>query len=777
MPAGGNDCDCHCGGTVCTKWFVGFHSGGYQDVDAIGLLGQLADTGGGSGPNCGGGPPDRILHDSQYCRVKLEFAYDTDTHEMLITSSVPPHVDCQAGYAYDGGADMCKRRVLFGRAGFGSTIGEGVSAGITSASAARVIRLQAGWRVRARLVTDSVSGYKNTPPGMLHYLHTQSGNGFYWHQEEDSSSTLRFTPRMFVVPAQESVWKSKPCQLLGTQTTPKWYPAGEWPYAPTPPWTGYLPGSTIGDINTSKATAAYNLRLYNGKARQCFMPATAPNTPPEPHPTAPLGDKHPAIYGYLHQSGYYGIPHGFRHSGGNLWERPEGAGTLESDKVKKAPGSMLSDKYRYYPGMPNWFAVKHSQWPMDVWREQPFFDSGFPTTDLLDWHSSVWSNVDAWQAQTEPAPVEEGEPPAPEPDAVTTPPRRCFQLQVPMLERGRIGANKYRADVANPNYSSAAIHPQTVTDTAWVAAQKAGWEAHFENLTIHELTLPDYPTTSTGRPYVVETNTGPGFRWRLKYTPTTPTDKCGLTGKQNGCTKPGMCDMEMVVMIEKTGPWVLGFNDASSPVTTDGTTTVGSFIVEKLAPKESESDPDVWEAVDLRTACKPNDTPDLNGWVIEGTTAQSAARPFASIIRDLHRFVPPKRVDKGGKCKGYLFNDVGVSHLGQQNEPLFSFWSSSAPLNVIRGGATFNKFKTDNSEMWAAIPQLVVYAYEEIYNRQAVCCGYGEIKWPLVQSSCHHNYNWANIWTYDTRGLVVRRDTNHGADTHPLGNRAWTLPW
>ena len=775
MPAGGNDCDCHCGGTVCTKWFVGQHNGGYNDMPAISLLGQLQDTGGGSGPNCGGGPPDRILHDSQYCRTNLEFAYDTDTHEMLITSTVPPHVDCQAGaYPYGGDTSMCKRRIK--HSSFGAGMGYELS-GLNAVLATRVIRLQAGWRVRARLVTDSVSGHCNTPQSLLHYLHTASGNGEYWHTTETGSGgPVRYSPRMIVVPATEKVWKSKACQLMGKQAVPQWYPAGHWPYAPTPPWTGYMPGSTIGDIDTNKPTAAYNLTAYNGKARHCFMPATAPLTPPEPHPTAPLADKHPAVYPYLASYSGYWVGHGFWESGGdNYWETPPGAASDESLKVKKAPGSLLADKYRYVAGMPNWFAVKHAMWPLVEWHDQEFYNSG-TIHDLADWHKSIWSNPDAWQAQTEPDAVEEGAPPAPTPEPITGPPRRCYQLIVPVLGRGRMVANKYRPEAGQPNYAGALIHPQLPTDTAYVAAQKAGLEAYFENLTIHELTLPEFPVTSTGRPYIVETNTGPGYAWRLKYTPTTPTDKCGLTGVQNGCTAYGMCDMEMEVLIEKTGPWVLGFSDASSPLTKDGSTTVGSFIVEKLAPKENEGDPDVWEAVDLRTACKPNDTPDLNGWAI-APDAYADSRPFNSIIRDLHRFVPPKRVDKGGKCKGFEFNDIGVSHLGQQAEPLYGFWAASSTTNIIRNGATFTNFKNANSAMWAAIPQLVVYLYDYRYGREPICCGYDSLKWPFVPSGCHHNHNWADLWTYDTRGQAVMRNTNHGADTHPLGDRSWRLPW
>jgi hypothetical protein len=324
------------------------------------------------------------------------------------------------------------------------------------------------------------------------------------------------------------------------------------------------------------------------------------------------------------------------------------------------------------------------------------------------------------------------------------------------------------------------LRPTSPTDTDWVAEQVAGWEAHFENVTIHEITLPEYPMVSTARGRTV---VDLPQNYRLEYTPDPPGDYCGTGGKQNGCVAPGVCDIEMVVEIEKTGPWVFAFADAGNPMTRDGSTSVITFVVEEVADKEDESDPDVWEAIDLRTACKPNDTPDLTGWTTGG-----AGWSFPQMVPyqepQLNNFgAVPKRVDQSpfrcnSKNPSFTAAQTKVSYLQNEAPAVITYWMTGAPWAAIRDGATFTAFRTSSEmeEPWDKVKAHVINKYNaEIRGRR--CCGYGEVRWPLVRSSCHHNNNWEQLWVHDPVRIQWNTRTVAGNAMAFTPTREWLLPW
>lgn len=765
MPAGGNDCDCHCGGTVCTKWIMG------PQTDAIGFMGGANDANGSPCPGIIRGPASRILADAQNCRAKVEFDYDIETHELVVTTYTPPIIDCFDTYGYDPAPpDTCQRRVRDYAMGWQ----DGKPRGLTAVNAVKVIKLKAGQRVRVRMVTDVVMGGENTFPGDLFWL-ALSGSGREW-LDANQFAVLRHGPAVAVMPAQESVWKEKACALLPATWKERWYEAGVWPYdPPLPPWT-YLPGSTSGVLDTTKPTFTYGQRAFDGKGYTCFMEAP-PNTPPAEHPTASLGNKHPAVYACVDSGVEYSVVDytldGYANA---LWHQES------SVWVKNAPGSALNyayslTPYTYLRGMPNWFASKHTYWPGTRWCKEADFPLSNSTAQQM-WRANYFSNPSAYQAQTTPdEPTAENPSPA-IPTPVTGPPFKTFNLIVPRISRGRETASEYYT--TTPFSRSKTLRPTSPTDTAWVAEQVAGWEAHFENVTIHEITLPEYPMVSTARARTVVNLTQ---SYRLEYTPDPAGDYCGTGGKQNGCVAPGVCDMEMVVDVEKTGPWVFAFADSGNPMTRDGSTSVITFVVEQVADKENETDPDVWETVDLRNACKPNETPDLTGWTTGG-----AGWPFPQMVpyqaTPFNNFgIAPKRVNQSPyRCSStnpnFSVANTKVSYIMNESPPAVAYWMANASWAAIRNGATFTAFRS-SSEMavpWVKIPSHVINKYNAEVNGRR-CCGYGEVRWPLVKSSCHHNNNWESLWVYDPVRIQWYPRNVSGNATGFIPTREWLLPW
>ena len=765
MPAGGTDCDCHCGGTVCTKWVMG------ALYNPIGLMGLANDANTSSCPGINNGPAGRIMHDAQYCRSKVEFDYDIATHELIVTTHTPPHIDCFDAYGYDPSpVDTCQRRIQ------DFTIGwqNGKPRGLTAVNAGKVVKLHAGQRVRVRMVTDVVMGGENTFPGDLFWTRL-SGSGREWH-DAGAFSVMRHGPAATVVPAMESVWKEKACGLLPSTWKEHWYHAGVWPYdPPLAPWT-YLPGSTSGLLDTTKPTFTYGIRSFDGKGYKCMMEAPAMTPPPE-HPTAPLGDKYPAVYTFFDNGAEYSVQdYTLDGSSNSLWHQES------SVWVKNTPGSALNaaynfTKYRYMLGLPNWFARKYTYWPGTRWCKEADFPLSNTTAQAM-WRANYFSNPSAYQAQIIPdEPTAENPTPAP-PTPVEGPPFKTFNLIVPRISRGRETASEYYT--TTPFFRSKPLRPTSPTDTSWVAEQAAGWEAHFENVTIHEMTLPAYPMVSTARARDVVNLTQ---SYRLEYTPSPAGDYCGNSGKQNGCVAPGLLDIEMVVEIDKTGPWVFAFADSGNPLTRDGSTSVITFIVEELAPKEAPGDPDVWEPVDLRVACKPNDTPDHTGWTSGGPGWNwSSMAPYQQPLHN-NFGLAPKRVNQSpyrcsSKNPQLSAGNTKVSYIMNEAPTLISYWMASPVWASIRNGATFTAYRNSSTmaEPWSIIPSHVINAYNaEVQGMR--CCGYGEVRWPLVKSSCHHNRNWDSLWVYDPVRVQWRERTVAGNAMAFTPTAEWVLPW
>jgi hypothetical protein len=745
------NCDCKCAQTACTKWVLHYPLDSQNDPV---VFQNREPNGVYDHSNNIYGPGDRILHDAEFCRTTIDFAYDEDTFEQIVSIQVPPHIDC-------GSADTsaCRRRVIETEHGWDAVEAGGFSAAGTS----KVIKLRKGQRVRVRLVTDSVIDSVNTPKTELFWNHSSSYTaGVY---RIIPSTSTRCTPIVTVAPAQSDVWDERKICKITTHPLEQeeWYEAGVWPYTNVPDWTAYngdaIPdGSGFNQINRSQPTRTYGMVRSFYSPNTCYMPAEA-GVPPEVHPAAPIVDMHPTMYTANPRPQAFNnlMPVQYLYTppwtlSGGVYSPPDPGASTDSTTV--------AGEYT----LQNWFLSKYMTWPLTaVWVD---LDTTFPSgSDDARYRASFFSAPESFQVQpddTNPTGV-----------PITEAPFKTYMLCVPSISRGWS---------TGPDGSRNLLRPDYPTDTGYVADQIAGWEALFENVTIHSLELPEYPMRSTARPRTVRTDGVYARPYTLEYTPSSPTDYTGMDGLQNGCVNQGVCDIEMVVEIDKTGPWVFCIVDPGNSLTYSGSTSVITFVIEEPDP-DNEGE---WIAFDAREACDPEPTPDHTGWVNPHTYITAIGWYYGGpfYVYGVASFgVRNVRVDQAKPCDRADINapptTTGkyVSYL-IQDDNLYDVLLANG--SMITAGDTFTDFRTQSAyytSAWAVIPEYVLNQY---YNktRLSLCCGYDTVSLPLLTSSCHHHNNWADIQgltLLNSQNFYQYRKVYQSGTPNPALN--WILPW
>lgn len=753
------NCACKCSKTTCTKWTL---YKAYSSYDQP--VNYQNKTSGTTYSETTFGPNDRILHDAEFCRQTLNFAYDEDTFEQSVSIFTPPHIDC-------GSTDpeAAQRRVIPALEGWNSA---GNPIGLNAVSMHKVIKLKKGQRIRVRLVTDTVACPYNYISEDLHWLfsNTYDPDGTYTRPAGQYigyfpyGAGQKYGPVVTVTPAKPAVWDAKkPCSILRYPINQeKWYAAGVWPYDDTDPWTNYagaaIPdGNTYNDINRSEPTRTYGYIEEFYSPITCYMPTATAGIPPEIHPSAPNADKHPAVYTAHPRFGLGGpsvstnfglwVPDWVKVDG--IWEKPE-------------PGQQTDATANFMDSnLQNWFSCQYMPFPAgNIWED---IDTLYgDAQSSAAYRRSLFSAPETIMVQpdeTNPSGV-----------PVTEAPFKTYMLLCPSISRG------FTQETGGPKTQ---LRPDYPTDTGYVEAQRVAWENLFENVTFHELELPEHMIRSTARPRTVIPDWLGRKLYAVSYIPEFPDDHAGMTGKQNGCFNPGICDIEMVIDIDKTGPWVLHIGDTSSVLTHDGATTVVTFTIEEPDP-DNEGE---WIAFDARNACKPDATPDHTGWMelnYYDPTSATYLGPF--FVWGIGSYgLRNVRVDQSVPCTEPAGNNVTgkyVSYLIQDGTLYDAAYDFG---KVLIDGDHFTEFRTQSQyyeDAWSIIPNYVLNQYYN-HTRDAYCCGYAETKYPLISSSCHHHHNWNEIQALITysNGLVAYKHRTLYTQSATPDNFKWILPW
>lgn len=725
MPASGASCDCGCGGSVCTKWLV--DAGATYVGNTLQAYGIQVDYVSGFGPT------SRMEADFRGCRSILDFAVDEDTKALVVTSFIPPHIDCISRAIGEPYATPCQRRVLDRE-----SVGGGGQYNKYMVQATKVIRVTAGQRIKVNMVTDSICGAYNTLSGDLFSASCPETGGAYFDH---------FFPSVIVAPASKRVWDTKPCLLQGGRQKNDYY--REWPWPDVPQVSsdaGHHPMDQL-------PLRGYNTTVYDGRARVCSVAAVEEGVRPEDHPPAPAADQYPSIYVPWGYSDYFGSSsigiNVIMIRYGNVMEAPAyTAPKAMGANTELRAGSTTYTSFVEY--MPGWYATQTYPWLFSPYTELAYcINPLFPGSEYATFASSPWANPMAYQCIYLETP--EGE------DSIPTPPEKptAFVLSVPSLRRGT---------PVDPGHSNAAggLRPDYPTDHDYVAFQVEKWNAFYSNVTINEMTLPDYTCVTPQRPRIITNTTPKGVNVRWDSHAETALD-----GAQNGCTEPGLCDITMTVDVTHTGAWVLHFKGSGSPLTADGSTTVVYITVE-------EPDPDIegeWLPVDLTECCGAGTTPDHSGWAVV-----SGDLPYefgGSNISYPERYTTAYKNDKVQPC----LDDLGFMVVGfELTDYVHSFLAALAPFASIRDGAFMAEWAaTFPDDIWAAMPAYVWGEYSYNYSRY-VCCGYGELVYPLVGAGCHPTLNIDSVYLDGETGGKIKRQSTYGANsTHPPS--PWLLDW
>lgn len=763
MPAGGNDCDCQCGVSACTKWLIGS------------LQNEIATRLAYSANNING-PGGDHYYDGYNCRHFLETNYDQPSETLVIRSQRAPHRDCversiYGGHTYDYPAETC------GTADYtddGTTIeltSDDCCPGYTSSPpagppvgtpttpvvttvpctrnapgacrgrltppvenysnplAVKHVKLKSGWRVRIRLVTDSLISSRNA-------FANDYGIAGYWSPSWDGH--IGWSPIAGIIPLSKPQFEAKKaCQFLHFQQINGYFET--WPYTDTP-----ISPSTGGGPITNANIMEYEHRKPSVNGSMCVLDNGGSATdPPTDHPTAPLVDQRPSVFGNLIS---------FSHL------TPDGEDLFEADHVTpKAPfvrnGNFFVTQINSNPPfgpsiqptttgniMPNWWQARFYKWPFRPLMKADDFAGGATSAN---WRQSLMSNPAYYQCQ----------PDTDNPDITprTAAPFSLFMVSVPPISRGyewATGAGGART--GDPIMK----RPTAPVDTARVTEELDMLTGLFDNLTVHEYTPPDYPDDGTIRPRVVTAANPYNISWTVGDPDALP---------QAGCSPPGVSDCEIVVDIPKSGMYSLFFHERASRLTVHGSTTVVTYNIEKNVDG-------VWQPVELLDLCKPSPTPDHTGFL--WNNADSFYRPFKTM--DILFMVNPYKLINRGKP--YCTGSGQTHYAGNRNETNWTSIMGSANLTTRLAGAAYtNYFNSYPTAVQTNAPN-IIYDNYRTETRGRFCCGYDVAWYPYVGSSCHVDRTLADNFYTNASGVLDPKDSGSLGSPTPAARR-WSLAW